>query len=260
VPRVSVLMPTHNRADVVGLAIDSVLAQTMADFELLVVADGCSDRTLEIIGHPRDDRIRVFDLPKAPHFGYANRNVALREARGDVIAFAAHDDLLFPDHLAQLVGAMEEARAEWMYSRPLWVSPDGLVVPFCTNLTVPDELDDFLSGHNTIPASAVVYHRRCLGRDGFWPEHLPHSGDRDYWHRIIEGGARARFGYSPVPTCLHFKAAWKTTRDAESGEMREWLAVDWRKKSARFLSSPACATGSSVIACCSRTGGRHSCA
>jgi glycosyltransferase involved in cell wall biosynthesis len=140
VPRVSVLMPTHNRADVVGLAIDSVLAQTMADFELLVVADGCSDRTFEILGQLRDDRVRVFDLPKAPHFGYANRNVALREARGDVIAFAAHDDLLFPDHLEQLVGAMEETSAEWMYSRPLWVSPDGLVVPFCTNLTVPLEV------------------------------------------------------------------------------------------------------------------------
>jgi hypothetical protein len=62
----------------------------------------------------------VLNLPKAPYFGYANRNLALREARGDLLAYAAHDDLLFPDHLALLARSLEEDSREWTYSRP-WV-------------------------------------------------------------------------------------------------------------------------------------------
>ena len=149
------------------------LQQTERDFELLVVADGCTDDTAKVVRGVDDRRIRLFNLPKAPFFGYANRNIALREARGEFVAFAAHDDLLFPDHLAVLIEALESSGHEWGYSRPLWVSTDGVIVPSGTNLTLPDELDFFLTQANTIPASCVVYRRSCLDRYGYWPEDVP---------------------------------------------------------------------------------------
>jgi glycosyltransferase involved in cell wall biosynthesis len=180
-PRVSILLPTHNRADVLELALQSVLDQTEMDFELLVVADGCTDGTLPLVAGIGDPRIRLFDLPKAPAFGYANRNIALREASGEYIAFAAHDDLLLPDHLRLLIDCLDATGREWAYSRPLWVSSDGTIVPFATNLTNADELRDFMTVANTIPASCVVYRRSCLDRYGYGPEDV--SSALDCHHR-----------------------------------------------------------------------------
>src|SRR5262245_733920 len=241
-PRVSVLMPTHNRADVVGSAIQSVLDQTEANFELLVVADGCTDETVARVRAFGDPRIRVFDLPKAPHFGYANRNVALREATGEYIAFAAHDDLLFPDHLRLLIDALERTDRDWVYSRPLWVSTDGIIVPFATNLRLTDELHDFLTVGNTIPASCVLYRRHCLERYGFWPENVPQAADWRHWIAIIEGGGRASIAYVKLPTCLHFSARWRQSRHASFNAVRTWLeladAAAWWPANLRYDITP----------------------
>ena len=212
-PRFSILMPTHNRADVVGFAIKSVLAQTEPSFELLIVGDGCTDDTANVVAVCADPRIRWFDLPKAPHFGYANRNFALREARGELVAFAAHDDLLFPDHLARLSARLEETGAEWVYSRPLWVSPDGVVMPLCGNLKNADELARFLQAENFIPASCIVHTRACLEKYGYWREDLAEAADWELWRRIIEGGSCENFAYDAVPTTLHFKANWRKRLD-----------------------------------------------
>ena len=215
-PLFSVLMPTHNRADVLGYAIQSVLWQSTPDFELLIVGDGCTDNTPEVVAQYKDPRIRWFDLPKAPYFGYANRNIALREARGEYVAFAADDDLLLPDHLALLAGEAARTQAEWLYSRPVWVTSDGVVVPSMVNLHNTDELHSFLTHYNSIPASCVLHRRDCLDKYGYWPEQVPAAADWKLWIRMIEGGGRARFSYCPTPSTLHFRAIWQSDRAMRS--------------------------------------------
>ena len=214
-PRFSVLLPTHNRAELLRLAILSVLSQSETDFELLVVGDGCTDDSAEVVASFDDARIRWFDLPKAPHFGYANRNIALREVVGEYVAYVADDDLVFPDHLALLATALEKSDAEWVYSRPLWVTTDGIVVPFASNLLNSDELEFFLTVGNHIPSTCVLHRRSCLEKYGYWPEDVPAAGDWRYWIRIIEGGHRTNLDYCSIPSSLHFNAIWKTTPDTQ---------------------------------------------
>jgi len=221
-PRWSILLPTHDRAEVVGFAIRSVLTQTVEDWELLVVGDGCTDDTAEVVSAFGDDRIRWFDLPKAPGFGYANRNVALGEARGSLIGFMAHDDLLFPDHL-QLMGALfERDEVEWAYSRPLWIEDDGTVIPFAIDLRRPAELERFLHKGNRIPASCVVHRRELLERSGGWPEERMKAGDWDLWGRMLGPAGGANLDYLPTPTCLHFRAIWKTGPEWGPAPLERW--------------------------------------
>lgn len=223
-PRFSVLLPTHERPDVLGFAIRSVLVQTETDFELLVVADGCTAGTRDVVAGFADPRIRFFDLPKAPFFGYANRNVALRAARGRLVAFAAHDDLLLPDHLARMGALLDGQGAAWGYSRPAWVSTDGVIVPFGTNLAFADEMQAFHERGNTIPAACVVHTRAALEAAGFWPEDVPSAADWVLWRRMIVA-AGGRIAHLPEPTNLHFSAAWKKSRHAASEDVRRLVAI-----------------------------------
>lgn len=214
--RFSVLLPTHNRADVLPFAIRSVLSQTVSDLELLIVGDGCTDGTAAVVNGFNDVRIHWFDLPKASNFGYANRNIALRQARGEYIAFMAHDDLWLPDHLDLLTSSLEQEGVELAYSRPLWVVPKGMIVPISYNLCDPLTLKTFLARNNSIPAACVVHRRSCFERYGYWDETLPECGDWDMWARIIKGGnGRRNFNYCSEPTCLHFRANWRTEDSTE---------------------------------------------
>jgi hypothetical protein len=235
-PRVSILLPTHNRPEVLGFAIQSVLWQTETSFELLIVGDGCGDDTRAIVASFKDPRIRWFDLSKAPLSGYANRNVALRQARGHYVAYAQDDDIILPDHVEKLIATIETHAVEWAYSRPLWVTPDGFVLPYAINLTNGDELEHFLNVENFIPSTCVVHTKSALERAGFWPENVQRVADWRCWQRMILAGANIGVGYCRTPTTLHFRARWRD--DASERRLRQIATGSWWPK-ACFVPIPA---------------------
>ena len=126
-PRVSVVIPTYNRARFIGEAIDSVLAQTFTDYEIIVVDDGSTDKTLEAL-HPYRDRIRYVVKNNQGPAGARNRGV--QESRGALVAFLDSDDLWLPEKLA-LQTARLDRRPElaMVFTEVMWVERDGSLRP-----------------------------------------------------------------------------------------------------------------------------------
>ncbi|HWH61579.1 MAG TPA: glycosyltransferase [Terriglobales bacterium] len=105
-PRISAIIPTYNRAVKVQGAIDSVLAQTFTDFEVVVVDDGSSDGTCEVLRAKYGDSIRYFAQPNQGISGARNRGIT--EARGEWIAFLDSDDIWEKEKLDWQIKALEE--------------------------------------------------------------------------------------------------------------------------------------------------------
>ena len=220
-PRFSVVLPTHNRADVLPFAIRSALWQTLPDFELLVAGDGCTDATRDVVASFDDRRIRWFDLPKAPGVGYAHRNTVLRQARGRDIAYLAHDDLWFPDHLQRLAALLDRPGIEFAYTRGLGVDIDGRILPYWYNLGVTRHQQSLWKGDSAITMCTVAHTRHCLEKYGYWDESMRFGADVVLWHRIAAGGAFQKLAFEPQPTALHFVANWRNTK---AHRLRSWTA------------------------------------
>lgn len=219
--KLSILLPTHNRADVLPFAIESVLTQSFTDYELLICGDGCTDATEEVALRyaQQDSRVKWLPYPKGPGLGYANRNLALREASGELIGFMAHDDLVTPDHLALLVAAFEDPGAHLVWSDAVWVSLEGEIVPAVFTLEDRVMRQEFLSCRwNRIPACCFMHRRSAFERVGYWNETIARQGDLELWGRIIAAYGESCIRHVPVLTGLHFRAHWRLKEMAPDKE------------------------------------------
>lgn len=195
-------IPTHDRRETVVLAVSSALGQTRPPARVCVIADGCTDGTQEAV-RALDDRVEAIDLPKAPGYGYAHRNVVLERARGGAVAWLADDDLWMPDHLER-AGELLDAGAEIVNSMACLIAPDGSVAPFGAHWRAPTYRDRFLGVENRTPSSAVAHLADTALAAGGWSPEVEDSGDWDLWQRIVRAGARSEMVLAP--TVLFFRA------------------------------------------------------
>jgi glycosyltransferase involved in cell wall biosynthesis len=159
-PRVSVIIATYNRANVLAFAIGSVLDQTFADFELLVVGDGCTDESAVVVAAVDDLRMRWHNLDRNTGHQSGPNNEGLRRSAGDIVAYLGHDDLWLPHHLELLVAAVD-AGAPSVHGSVLEVHPGR--PPFVT------PLDDwrYCLG-DWIPPTSLALTRSLLLEVGPW--------------------------------------------------------------------------------------------
>ena len=124
-PKISVILPVHNRADVLPRAIGSVLEQELKDFELIVIDDGSTDASAEVAKSFDDERIRLIRLERN-RGGNVARNEGIRAASAPLIAFLDSDDRYLRNKLAHVVGEFERRpRLDLLVDSFVKVQPPG---------------------------------------------------------------------------------------------------------------------------------------
>jgi len=143
----TILIPTHDHAALLPTAIASALAQRSASFEIFVVGDGVGDDTRQVMTqYAADPRVRFFDFPKGERHGERHRHVALQEARGAIVCYLSDDDVLMPEHVAEMRHLL--ADVDFAHSTPVIVGPDGILVHRPADLARPEFLALISEGRN----------------------------------------------------------------------------------------------------------------
>ncbi|MBC8084818.1 MAG: glycosyltransferase family 2 protein [Hymenobacter sp.] len=124
-PFFTIVVPTYNRADFIGATLRSVLAQAFEEWEVLVVDDGSTDNTAEVVRQQPDSRIHY--LPKANGERGAARNYGLAHAKGEYVIFLDSDDRLLPSHLATLHAKIQGLNAPNFIATKYNFDRDGLL-------------------------------------------------------------------------------------------------------------------------------------
>lgn len=196
-PKVSVCIPVFNGSAYIAEAIESVLAQTYNNFELLV-CDNCStDSTEEIVRSFKDQRIRfVRNTRNLGLVGNANRCLDL--ARGEYICILHHDDIMLPDNLARKVLLLDEhPGVGFVHSNIFLIDSDGNIVE--ENIWNKDSARDYIEDGSavfyrfleylplgsSIFIGAVLARRSCYERVGEFSPELPHCNDSEMWMRMM---------------------------------------------------------------------------
>ena len=177
---VSVVMPAYNAAQTIDASIRSVLGQTYGCLELLIVNDGSTDRTVEVVTrHISDHRVGYFENKKNKGVAEA-RNVAIREAAGDYIAFCDADDCWLPNKLAEQISAMRESNVPICGTNCLRISENGKVAAtsYEGRITYAEMLV-----RQYIVNSSAIYDVRVLGKH--YQRQICHE-DYDMWLRLFE--------------------------------------------------------------------------
>ena len=223
VPTVSVIIPTYNRAEFLAQAIDSVLAQTCQDFEIIVVDDGSTDDTAQVLA-AYSDRVRYVPIPHSGLPAVA-RNAGLRVAEGEYVAFLDSDDRWLPYKLERQLPFLQNRPAIGLVCSNALVLRTGLEKPDAL-YQPPDQrangwvLPELLKNNFVITSTAIV-RRAVLDQVGVFSEQpaLCALEDYDLWLRLA---AQAEVVYLPEALAVY--------RDQPAASIRSnrLLSAHWR--------------------------------
>lgn len=187
-PDVTVIMPAYKAIDTIAESIRSVQAQTLQNWELIIVDDGSPDETAQTaIAAARNDR-RISVIQRCNRGPSAARNHGAGMARSDVLAFLDADDLWAPQRLEGMLYALaEKPRAGVVFSRTRFFDADtlqqGTLTPYRPALSAPD-----LFAENAVCSTSNIVCRKALFEKtgGFNPD-LAYAEDQDWLLRIALG-------------------------------------------------------------------------
>jgi hypothetical protein len=225
-PRFSVIMPTHGDRPTLPYAVQSVLAQTEPDFELVISGDGAADSTRAIVRElaAADERIRFNDFPKGEQRGELNRGRSVASSHGKFVAYLPDDDLWMPQHLTVLGEALEDV--DLAHTIGISIARDGTAIA--------DVFDALLFPDATALRSNAFAIRNCVAghrRDAYdalphgWRLSAPYAPDTFMWLQFLDApGTRYRSIKRITALGLPIELRLDMTGAERAAEIREWLA------------------------------------
>jgi glycosyltransferase involved in cell wall biosynthesis len=183
----SVIIPVYNKERFLVNTLNSVLNQTLTDFEILLVNDGSTDRSSEIIARYTDARIRKFY--QANQGVSAARNWGIQEAKAPYLAFLDADDLWEPDHLATMFHYCNLYPSESLFNTAKTIDTGQKQIPahYALKQTADFELVNFFEASRIEPVlwtSSVVIKKTALAQVGNFDTTIKSGQDLDLWIRL----------------------------------------------------------------------------
>jgi glycosyltransferase involved in cell wall biosynthesis len=231
-PEVTVVVPTHNRSGLLALTLRSVLWQRHVDLEVVVVDDGSTDDTAQVVAGLGDPRVRRVHH-HTPQGVSAARNRGIAEAGGGWVAFVDDDDLWAPEKLARQLQAARDTGRAWAYAGAVSVDIDQRLIGGTPPIP-PEGVIARLPRWNPMPGgcSNVIASNALLQATGPFDRQLVNLADWDMWIRMARAAGRPAWVRGPlVGYRLHGGNRSLDTalilREARMIERRYGTALDW---------------------------------
>jgi glycosyltransferase involved in cell wall biosynthesis len=179
-PKVSVIIPTHNRAEFLRSAITSVLNQTFQNFEIVVIDDASKDHTREVVANFNDTRIK-FVHNQVSKGDAGARNTGIMNSNCEYIAFLDDDDEWLPEKLKIQTCLLDDSAPEVG-----GVCTACFIIKGLSKRTLYISISESndLSKGNFITTSSILLRRECFEKCGLFDESMPTSSDYDMWIRM----------------------------------------------------------------------------
>lgn len=193
-PLVSIIVPIYNGASTIRETLDSVLQQSIKAFELIVIDDGSTDNTLEVVAGFEDPRLSVFSYPNAGVAATRNRGVT--HASAEYISFIDADDLWTPDKLARQLDVLESSpNAAIAYSWTDYIDQTGRFIAHDQQVTFSGNVYGELLRRDFLESASNVTIRRQAFLDvGGFDSSLSGAADWDFFLRLAK-----RYDFVVVP-------------------------------------------------------------
>jgi glycosyltransferase involved in cell wall biosynthesis len=236
---VSVVLPTYNRGALLREAVDSIVAQTWTDWELLIADDGSTDGSLEYPRSLGDRRIRILSLSHSGNPATA-RNAAIAAATGEWIAFVDSDDRWLPRKLeVQLAAVQASAGAAWSCTGFGHIDAEGNPTHQRAGIAYQPRsgwiLAQLIDGEAVAAIATLLVRRSVLHAVGGFDEGVPFREDYDLALRLAERGEILAVG---EPLSLVREHPRRATKTEPLAELFERTATIYKNAEAR-VSDPA---------------------
>lgn len=197
-PKVTVIMPVYNGEKYLNEAIDSILGQTFKDFEFLIINDGSTDKTGEILESYNDPRIKIIDNEK--NIGLTKSlNKGLKLARGEYIARQDADDISMTERLEKEVLFLDHNKNIALVGTYYYmINEKGKILNTAKLLTNSEEIKIGLLKGNRFGHGSVMFRGECVKEVGYYREELGPVEDYDLWLRISD-----RYDIANIPEPLY---------------------------------------------------------